>query len=332
MIRDFIVNISRLTKPVERASDFGTVLIMDTEGAKEFTEYKSLDLLKVDYADTTDVYKMAKTIFEQDVKPVKVAVGGVTDVTAVTPVMVTDFLDANLDRDWFALTCVDNTDAFITALVTWADTKEKMYFATSQSKTAPSLKESDNAVVLYHETAGNYIAEGLASYLMTAPMGGVTAKFKKINNVTVSSISDTDLAELHSINGGTYVTKFGLPQTSEGKTTSGEWIDVVLGSFYIKREMEKDLAILAYNTPKLSYDSQGISLMVGVVEKRLSQASDIGVIGKDASGNPLYSVSFITREETSLTDISNRQYSGLSWTAQISGAIHDGTINGTLTI
>lgn len=331
MIKDFIVNITKQTKPVEKIP-FGTILIADTGATKEYTEYANIESLAIDFPLGSDVYKIADTIFGQDFKPSKVAVFGVKGATSTTPEELVAGLVEIATKPFFGLVCVDNTDPFITALGNWVDGKEKIYAVTSQSKTASALVESDNVLVGYHETPDNFLAEGLLSYMLTNVIGGVTAKFKKINKVAVSKVSDTDLLAIHDKNGFSYVEKYGNAQTSEGKVTSGEYLDIILGYYYIKLEMERDAAQLAYNNPKISYDAKGISLMSGVVKNVLSRATTNGIVAINADGIPQYNIITVPRENTSTVDISNREYNGISWTVKVAGAIHGGTISGLLTI
>ena len=184
---------------------------------------------------------------------------------------------------------------------------------------------------MYHDDANAYVAEGLASYLATAKVGGVTSKFKTINGVLEANLTTTQLQELHKNNGFTYIEKMGVLQTTDGKTTSGEYIDVVMGAFWIRFKMEEEFAYLSVNTPKIGFDNRGIGLMVGVcnaVLKRAAFEQDIILIDSDEKAQ--YNITYVTRENTSKNDIANRYYTGIKWTAKLAGAIHKAVINGTL--
>lgn len=231
----------------------------------------------------------------------------------------------------FFLVCTDNTDATIKKLSNWIDTQDMMYFVTSQNLSAPKLVKSEQTVIMYHDDANAYVAEGLASYLATAKVGGVTSKFKTINGVLEANLTTTQLQELHKNNGFTYIEKMGVLQTTDGKTTSGEYIDVVMGAFWIRFKMEEEFAYLSVNTPKIGFDNRGIGLMVGVCNAVLKKAAfeqDIILIDSDEKAQ--YNITYVTRENTSKNDIANRYYTGIKWTAKLAGAIHKAVINGTL--
>lgn len=258
----------------------------------------------------------------------------ITETTQqILPTGFIAFLNQVRDKysEAFFLVCTDNSDDTIKKLSSWVDTQDMMYFVTSQNLSAPKLVRSENTVIMYHDDVNAFVAEGLASYLTTAKVGGVTSKFKTINGVMEANLTTTQLQELHKNNGFTYIEKMGVLQTTEGKTTSGEYIDVVMGAFWIRFKMEEEMAYLAVNTPKIGFDNRGIGLMVGVcnaVLKRAAFEQDIILINSDEKAE--YNISYVTRENTSKNDIANRYYTGISWRAKLAGAIHKAVINGIL--
>lgn len=233
--------------------------------------------------------------------------------------------------DPFFLVCTDNSDDTIKRLSNWIDTQEMMYFVTSQNLSAPKLVRSENTVIMYHDDINSYVAEGLASYLATAKVGGVTAKFKEVKGVQEAKITTSQLSELHKANGFTYIEKMGLLQTTEGKTTSGEYIDVVMGAYWIQFKMEEGLAYLAANSEKIGFDNKGISQMVAVCNNVLKRAAfEQDIILTDKDDNAKYEVSFVPREQTDPNDVANRNYTGIKWTAKLAGAIHKAVVSGIL--
>lgn len=238
---------------------------------------------------------------------------------------------AQKHKDFFFLVSTENANEDIRQLSAWIDTQEKMYFVTSQSLLTPKLLASEQTVVMYHDKNNAYVAEGLAAYLATAKIGGVTAKFKTIAGVSEAQISETELEELHKNNGFTYLEKMGILQTSEGKTTSGEYIDIVLGSFWIKVTMDAAMASLAAQTEKINFGNDGIAKMVAVCKSVLNRAAeDQGIIEKDENGKGVFEVNYLPKEKVDGNDIANRRYHHVTWTAKLAGAIHTGIINGTL--
>lgn len=329
--KDFVVNITKLTKAISQRG-FGTILILDTTKDHPYTLYNDISALAGDFDSTTNTNKIASRIFGQKPKPQEVAVVGVnyTEGTSV-PTDLVDFMTGVVDinSDFFFLTCDKNDNEIIKALSGFIDTQEKMYFATTQDLTLFAQLESENTALYYHEDEAAYLAEGMASYFATALVGGVTGKFKSVQGVLGSNISATALAKLHEDSGQSYVRKMGVLQTTEGKTTSGEYIDVVMGSYWIQFKMEEELAYLSVNTPKIAYTNTDIAQMVAVANKVLKDATTRDIILKEGDQG-VYEITYITREDSSKNDIANRVYNGIKWEAELSGAIHDGTVSGIL--
>lgn len=328
-MKDFVVNITKLTKGVTQRG-FGLILILGTSKDHPYTLYNDISGVAEDFAVTDKEYLIASRIFAQNPAPQQVAIFGKNSVVPAELVTALNTL-VNTKNDWFFLTATINTNAAVAALSTWIDTQAKMYFTTTQDLTTPASLESEQTVVMYHDNATAYVAEGLASYLATATVGGVTAKFKTIAGVSESAIGATQLNELHEDGGFSYIRKMGVLQTTEGKTTSGEYIDVVMGAFFLQFRMEEEATLLAVNTPKLPYSNQGIAMLISVVEKVLKQGVANGIILQDENGQGVYTINYVKREETPTNDIANRVYNGLTWNATLAGAIHTATISGVLT-
>ncbi|MGP1405253.1 DUF3383 family protein [Filifactor alocis] len=328
-LKSFYVNIRKLTKAVSQKG-FGLILIVDTKKDSEYKLYDSVSSASEDYSVDTEVYKMASRIFGQKPCPMQVAVVGKQTEDANE---ITTKLNETVEKhnDFFFVTCTSNTDEVIKALSAWIDTQEKMYFVTSQNIDVAKSLSSENTVVMYHNDKDSYVAEGLAAVMATGKIGGETAKFKTVVGVTAADVTATQLKQIHDNHMFTCLESYGILQTTEGKTTSGEYIDVVMGAFWIQFKMEEGLAYLSVNSKKIPYTNQGIAQMVDVCGQVLKRATfEQDIIDIDTNGNAKYRVTFIPREDTDANDIANRTYSGIKWTAKLAGAIHKATIEGTL--
>lgn len=328
-MKDFIVNISKLTKSISQQG-FGLPLILATSKVHAYKLYSGIEAVAVDFAAGTDEYKIAARMFGQNPAPAQIALYGVNSVIPAELVTALNTLILN-NNDWYFLACSENADAVITALADWADTQLKMYFATTQNKALPATMENENAVIMYHNTVDAYVAEGLAAIAAVNDPGSLTFKFKTVTGVSASDLNDTELAQLHTDGGFSYVKKMGILQTSEGITTNGEYIDVVMGAHFLKARMEEGAMMLAVNNKKIPYDNSGIAMLVGAADAVLKQGVTQGIIRKDGDGNGMYEVTYVKREDVSAADVADRVYNGIKWSAKLAGAIHTGTISGILT-
>lgn len=324
MKRDFVVNVNLKTTGVSERG-FGTILILDNTKDVDYTLCGGIEDVAEVFSVEDEAYKIANRIFGQNPAPQEVAIAG-TDVENGTELVafLNELIETN--SDWFFLVCSTNENEVIKALSGWIDTQEKMYFATTQDLELVGDIESDNTAIMYHDDEDAYVAEGLASYLATAPVGGVTAKFKTINGVTAANIGATELKTLHKNGGFSYIRKMGVLQTTEGYVTSGSYIDLTMGSYFVKFRIEEEAMLMAVNNDKIPYSNTGIGMLVGVVDTVLKRATNQGIVLEE-EGKGVYEISYIPREDMPKNKIANREYDGVRATATITGAIHNGTIN-----
>ena len=326
-LNDFIVNITLATVP-ERSAPFGKILIVTDDVDQAYKEYANLTAVLVDFADTTDTYKMAAQLFAQEPAPDGIAVLG--DSTAL-PADLTALLTANINQDFTVFYCTNAGDTFITALSAWAEANGRFYAATTQNK-AMVKSGIRHAFVGYHSVAGDYMIEKLVTYMLVRPIGSVNGKFKTLVNTAESVVTDAELATLHANYLGTYIKDMGTLQVTQAQTQSGEYVDVVLGALWIKQEMEAGLRNLALTTGKIPYSNAGIALLKDVAIKVLQQGAVNGIILLDENGNAVYELTAMTREEVEAQDRADRVYNGITFTASLAGAIEGGQISGTLTV
>lgn len=329
MKKDFIVNITKLTKPVSQQG-FGLILVLGTSKETPYTLVSGTDEVSELFTVESKEYKIASRIFGQNPAPAEIAVAGITwdDVTGQATDLVAalnEIVDKN--GDWFHLVCTENSSEIVSALADWADANDKMYWTTTQNLEQVSTMENENTVVMYHDKDDAYVAEGLATYAATTDPGEITFKFKTVNGVSEANITSTELSQLHENGGFSYVRKMGVLQTTEGKTTSGEYIDVVLGAYFLKFKIEEGMMYLAINSKKIPYDNRGIGAIVSVIDKVFKQGVRQNIILQDDDGNGVYEITALTRGEVPTNDVANRNYNGAQGEAKLAGAIHEGNFN-----
>ena len=319
MILDFPVNITRKTVAVSERG-FGTILILDTETERDFTY---LDAEGIEDLGEGKAKNIATRLFMQKPQPQAVAIIGSVGKGAE---VFKKALEAN--KDFFFVVCTDNTLETIKAVSALCQVNNKVYAVTiNDLKTVEALGKEvfDNTFVAYHDNADAYLAEGVA-VIMSYKIGGKTAKFKQVQGVKEADISLTDLHKLHENKIFTYISKLGVLQTTEGKMLSGEYIDIVLGEYWIRFRMEERMQRLALTQDKIPYTNRGIGMLVSVAERVLNEAVDMGIVEEGQ-----YRVDYKRREEVDSNDVALRKYDYIVWTAMLQGAIHSGQISGILT-
>ena len=320
MILDFPVNIQRKTVGVSERG-FGTILIFDPSQNINF-KYITAENVK-EFSTESKVYKLASRLFMQKPQPQKVAVVGKSGTAVESFKKVLE--ETN---DFFFLTCTDNSVETIKGLSNLCQVNNKVYAVTvNDYEDAKKLFEEvyDNTFVMYHDDSDSFVAEALA-VVMSYKVGGKTAKFKTLQGVKAADVSTTQVKELHKSNLFTYVEKLGVLQTSEGKMLSGEYIDVILGEYWIRFRMEERMQRLALTQDKIPYTNRGIGMLVGVAELVLTEAVAMGIVEEGQ-----YRVDYKVREDVDSNEVALRKYDYILWTAMLQGAIHTGQISGILT-
>lgn len=320
MILDFPVNIQRKTVGVSERG-FGTILILDTE--------KDYDLKYIEAEDVKDLdtnskaYKLASRLFMQKPQPQEVAIVGKQGDAVEGFKKV---LEEN--SDFFFVTCTDNTIATIKGISELCQVENKVYAATVNTyEEAEKLfgEVFDNTFVMYHSDPNSYAAEAL-TIIMSFKIGGKTAKFKTLQGVKASDVTRTQLSTLEKNNIFTYIEKLGVLQTTEGTMLSGEYIDVILGEYWIRFRLEEALQRLALVNDKIPYTDKGIGMLVGETEKTLTRAVEQGIVEEGQ-----FRIDYKLRRDVPSNEVALRKYNYILWVAMLQGAIHKGPISGILT-
>lgn len=327
MITDVEVIVTRETQPLSQ-SGFGMPLILATDGEKAYAEYTNLGDVAADYPETSRAYKIAARVFGQNPSPPRIAMFAVE-----TPDNAISGLNGLIDsqNDWFFLLSDVQEDDGIKSLSDWAAANDKLYFATTSNLTLASEIESENTVLVYHQDPEAFAAEGWVGRCAPEAPGSITWKFKTINGVTEANITTAQLTQLHEDGGNSYVRKLGVLQTSEGLTTSGEYIDVIRSQYFLKARLTESVMSLFINNGKVPYDNSGIAMIVAACESVLKQATDQGIIALDEGGNGQWTINAPRREDVPQNDVANRHLNGVVIEAVLAGAIHSTTLRVTLT-
>lgn len=333
-LKDVTVTID-IKKP-SGLTGLGTPLILAEGTTQSFKSYADITAVEKDFANTTDAYKAAKQVFEQgDTRPSKVAIA-TFNPGATTPITAADTLEKYFDEDWYFVSLATGA---VTDFIAVSDVVEGKGFKTAahtvdsiEDLTTISAKKYDRTFVMMHDKIEQYPHLALIGGHGSKPVGSITYKFKKLIGVDPAPYDATTLTQIHSLNGFAYVTKNGNPQTSEGTMLSGEYIDVIHGKDWVKVNMEQAINTLFLNNDKVSFDDVGIPQIEGEALTILEVAGKQGIIAKNDSGQPLYTVTAQGRAESTAQDRAERHYKGLSFSLELAGAIHEATVIGEMVV
>ena len=333
-LSDVNITITRETAALTQAG-FGLALIVGTTGVQSYATCKTLaEVQAAGFADTTDVYKMAAAIFSQNPSPGQVAVVGFADATALNTDLNTLIETRN---DWYFLLCESKSAASIAILAAWADANKKLYFAQPDATVAATItlaeaEPRDRLVLIYHDDQTKHADAAWVGRCAPTQPGSITWKFKTLSGVTPAEVTTTEAGDLQDANVNTYVQKYGVNQTSEGKVTSGEFIDVMRGVDFIDARLGEFISRLLFVSPKVPYDVRGIALVLSEVESVMQLGVTNGIIAVDADGNGIFEVSAPDINDIPANEKANRNLPDVRFEFTLAGAIHTLEVFGTVKV
>lgn len=330
MAKDVNVTIDVL-KPSGFTTETFPLIIGAKTGGFAYKVYEgddALDLIKVDFAETTETYKLARAILQQNNRPEKVAIAGY-DETAGTPDVV--FEEVKGEAFYYVLTTsadVEEQKALVEAIDLQG--AKVAILRVNDIVDLETLEESGvkRAYVLYTDDVTRYIDGEFIGVYAADEAGSSTAKFKQFFDVRPVNVTPTEQARLKLANGSTYIEKFGEAQTTDSKTLGGEHLDVIVGNDWVIANIEQRVQGLFLRNKKIPYEQSGANLVGSEVETVLLQGARQDIVAEDAVGKPIYTVIIPDVDAMTEAQRASRKLTGVKFTFRLAGAIQEAVIKG----
>ena len=297
-----------------------------TESCKTYT---SIESLQKDFPETTDVYQKANTFWSQE--------------NAGKEIVVISFTAGNIKAAatnyffemWHFALLATFEAANALELSNLIEEQEFKFLVIQVPQAADLNQFAGNLLTIgYVHPITEHLDAAVVGNTANLTVGTVTWKFRgNLVGIKAQDLTQSQIKEIEDLGGMVYVTKAGIPQTSEGKTVGGEYIDALHGDHWVKANLETKIQTLLSTTDKLSFDATGIALLNDAASNVLETAFTNGIIdANDDTGTGNYSVITLDRGELNSDDIASRNYKGLSFTYKRSGAIHEVEVTGTIEV
>lgn len=331
------INISLSTQSIE-TKGFGTPLILAiTEDIDlgDVNTYTSIEGVGEDFADTTEVYKMAQSLFSQEFKPQQIKVArresGDTPSAALTKVI-------NTDNDWYGLLIPEIDEVTILAYAAALETREKIFLCRSKDIGIPDGGVSNDVLsqlgalgyvrtgLVYHSDADVYYPDAaiLGKQLPKDP-GSTNWAFQTLVGVPADrNITEGQRVALLAKNANFIEKNNGRTYLFNGKMVGNEFIDVIRGRDWIKARIQESIFSKQIDLEKIEYTDIGIGTLENLVNAVLLRASSQGIITDD------FTIKTVSAKDTPENDRRSRVYKGLSFTATVRGAINELEITGNI--
>ena len=249
------------------------------------------------------------------------------------------------DNDWFGLSLDSCSKPETLAAASWAEANRKIFAATTSDanvvNSAPSTNVASQLQAFsYANTHLQFSGKKLLSYADAAmlgavfpdPPGTVTWKFKTLRGVPFDdrhSLTTGQSATARSRNCNVYTDISGLGTTEEGKSSSGEFMDITHFVFWLETEAQIRVFALLKRSKKVPFTDAGIEQIKTEVRGALAEGFAVGGLADAPRPEDVTSPSVAT---SSPLDRAARRLRPVKFTGRLAGAIHTLEIFGTLSV
>lgn len=245
------------------------------------------------------------------------------------------------DRDWYGLVLDSNSKAEIEATAAYVEANKKLFpCPSSDSACYDSTSTTDVMAELkalsYARTGVMFSGSKLLSYSgaawlgsrLPADPGSDTWAFKKLVGVPADILTAGEHNAIINKAGNTYETVAGLPITFEGTSAAHEYFDVTRFIDWLQAEIQIRIFGVMANAAKIPFTDQGAAVIQSIIDGTLKDGVAVGGLASDPA--PKTIVPLV--KDVNGIDKGNRNLPNVTFTAELAGAIHKLTINGTLSI
>jgi hypothetical protein len=333
---DATATVAEITAGLVSLINGGTEDVLATDNTTSLTIAKAVTPGGVATAGVTfTVAQDRRLLAIEDVTPA--AVGGdlASEIAAIS----------DINDDWYGIAgdwwgSIENT-----AVATAIEGLPKLHAAST-----PDDNTYDNAVsddigsdlqalgfarnfIFHHPTPETGIASAVLGKNLPKDPGSITWKFKSLAGIAVVDYTSGEKTTLANKNVERYIRIAGNNITCDGKTSSGEFIDITRFVDFLTARLQEDVFFVLANSDKVAYTNPGIALIENSVRGVLNLGISVGGLAADPP--PVVTVPNAivgTPDGVSAVDKANRLLPDINFCATLAGAIHEVEIRGKVTI
>ena len=322
-------------------------LVLKAGNPVAYVVYSNLAEVLVDHPLQPDptsgdaIGQMAAYYFAQESKPARLVVANPLYQSEITGADSTSIYNRVVQAgvDFYGVIVSEkNQDVATFALAPLIAADKKLLFATLWSSNGNPTDDNDTTSTLYHaKDRGTkrfvylHINDPAAvaawvGMMFAKDVGSATWAFKSPAMVGYNETFSTNQIEKLNNYNANYTMKFGdRGVTFPGKTTDGEYIDVVHGLDWFENYLQLNVANAFISNDKIPFTTQGISIIEGILRTSLIEACNRNILDKTS-----IQVEVPDLLSISSSDRSNRILPNVKFSARLQGAIHKTRINGLI--
>lgn len=307
------------------------VILARKEGASTYKDYFAVEDVATDFGADTPAHKLAATLFNQGAYATAEVAVITYDPTATAPIAATtaaQALEAHFSEDFYFVVADTQVVEEVKAIAAVLEAADKKIFGTTATtrEDARTIVEENyrRTFVFMHETVGEYPAEALIGAVGQREVGSVTYHAKQLYGITAQSLSNAEVKQLEADGINVAVKKLGVTASSNGVLTSLDHIDVIQGMDWVTNEIETNVQRMFMNNGKIPFESDGLDMVYAEIKNALAAAQARRIIAEG------YTITVPKRAQVPVMDRANRVLKGVTFKAQVTGAVQSIDINGTV--
>jgi hypothetical protein len=266
-------------------------------------------------------------------------------MTHADPGVATDLAAIKLVNDtWYCLLTLYNSEAYVKAAAAWVESNNKIYLADTNESEA-ILDASDGTQGLlddlktlgyartmgcWHPAPNQFFAAAWAGAVLPIDPGSETWKFKNLTGIATTNLTSTHRTNLVTRRANSVETVAGVKITFEGTVfnTSIGFMDVQRGIDWLQNDMTVGVFEALAGASKIPYTDAGAAVVEAEVRASLKRAVTRQILSDD----PAPEVSVPRVADVASADKTARNLPSVRFNGTLAGAIHKGTITGTVTV
>lgn len=244
------------------------------------------------------------------------------------------------DSDWYGVLLASNSKAEINAASVWVETVRRMFAWVSADYACTDPASTTDVGYLnqqlkwfrsggfYRSDVGSTFACSLMAQRFTDPPGSDTWAHKQVVGEATDVLSDAVQAALWAKSMNTYLTVAQQGDVMWGTVASGEYFDIVRGIDWLYATLQTSVVNAVRAAKKTPYTKAGAERIYSAVFNPLNAATQPPNSFLSSDNPPTVSVPDVTTLDPSVRQ--SRVLPNVTFTAQVSGAIHAANIAGTV--